>query len=123
MSGWILVLEDDPDGRQLLAETLATTGCDVVACADAAEAEAALDNHGPPNVVLSDLLLQDMPGTDFVVRMRSRPGFEYVPVIFITGMEPSLLADVRDPILTKPIDIDHLLELVAQHCPSGGQAA
>ncbi len=123
MSAWILVLEDDLDGREVLAESLAATGCEVVPCADVGEAEAALDNHGPPCVVLTDLMLQDMPGTDFVVRMRSRPGFEYVPVIFVTGVEPSVLANVRDPVVTKPVDIDHLLDLVAQHCPSGGQAA
>jgi CheY-like chemotaxis protein len=115
MAGWILVLEDDPDGREILAESLASTGHEVVACADAAEAVAALDNHGPPAVVLTDLMLQDMPGTDFVARMRNRPGFEYVPVIFVTGMEPSVLADVRDPVVTKPLDLDHVLELVAPH--------
>jgi CheY-like chemotaxis protein len=118
MTGWILVLEDDDDGREVLAESLTTTGYEVVACASAGEAEAALDSRGAPNVVLSDLLLQDMPGTDFVARMRNRPGFEFVPVIFLTGMEPDVLEDVRDPIVTKPFDIDHVLDLVAQHCPA-----
>jgi CheY-like chemotaxis protein len=115
MAGWILVLEDEPEGREVLAESLASTGHEVVACADAAEADAALDNRGRPAAVLTELMLQDMPGTDFVARMRNRPGFEYVPVIFVTGRAPSVLADVRDPVVTKPLDIDRVLELVAPH--------
>jgi CheY-like chemotaxis protein len=117
MAGWILVLEDDPDGRELLAETLQMTGYQVVACADAAEADAAVDRHGKPNVVLTDLLLHGMPGTEYVARLRNRPGLAYVPVIFVTGMDPSMLEEVRDPIVKKPVDLDRLLGLVAEHCP------
>ncbi len=120
MAGWILLLEDDLDGREVLAELLSVTGYEVVACANVSEAEAALAPHGRPTLVLTDFMLQEMPGTDFVARMRSRPGYEYVPVIYVTGMEPSVLVDVRDPIVTKPFDVDHLLELVAQLCPVGG---
>ncbi len=117
MTGWILVLDDDVDGRELLTETLETTGYAVVACADVDEADAALDRRGKPSVVLTDLALHEMSGTDFVAQLRNRPGFEYVPVIFVTGTEPSLLAEVRDPVIKKPVDMDHLLELVAEHCP------
>lgn len=116
---WILVVEDDLDGRELLAELLANTGYEVVACTNAAEAEAALDERERPCVVLTDLSLQDTPGTELVARMRARPGFEYVPAIFVTGVEPSVLAEIRDPILAKPVDIDRLFELVAEHCRSG----
>jgi len=117
MTDWILVLEDDPDGRELLAETLQMTGYQVAACADAAEADAAIDRRGKPNVVLTDLSLHGMAGTEYVARLRERPGFAYVPVIFVTGMAPSMLEDVRDPIVQKPVDLDRLLGLVAEHCP------
>lgn len=116
MAPWILVVEDDLDGRELLAEVLANVGYEVVACTNAAEAEEALNERGRPCVVLTDLSLQDTPGTDLVAKMRARPGFEYVPAIFVTGVEPSLLEEIRDPILAKPVDIDRLFELVAQHC-------
>ncbi|MGD0839372.1 MAG: response regulator [Polyangia bacterium] len=118
MSGWILVVEDDLDGRELLAELLADMGYEVVACATAAEAEAALSQRAKPCVALTDLSLQDSPGSELVARMRARPGFEYVPAIFVTGVEPSLLEEIRDPVLRKPVDVDRLLELVAQHCTS-----
>ncbi len=117
MAGWILVLEDELDGRELLAETLTLTGYSVVACSDIDEADAAIERRGKPNVVLTDLVLHEMAGTDFVAQLRNRPGFEYLPVIFISGREPSLLEDVRDPVVGKPLDLDHLLDLVAEHCP------
>lgn len=119
MSAWVLVVEDDPDGRELLAELLGTAGYEVVACSDADEMEAALTERGRPCVVLSDLYLQGAPGTELVSKMRARPGFEYVPAIFVTGVEPSLLDDVRDPIVSKPVDIDRLFELIAEHCAPG----
>lgn len=120
---WLLIVQVDADGRQDLSDTLVATGYEVVACADASEAEIALDSHGVPCVVLTELVLTDMRGTDLVARMRNRPGFEFVPVIFVSGSEPSVLDDVRDPVVTRPLDIDHVLELVAEHCSRGGQAA
>ncbi len=120
MSGWVLVVEDDLDGRELLAELLVTAGYDVVACTSCAEAEVALDERDKPGVVLTDLYLHDCSGTELVAKMRARPGYEYVPVIFVTGVEPSLLEEVRDPILSKPVDLDHLFELVTQHCRPRG---
>jgi CheY-like chemotaxis protein len=119
MSGWLLVVEDDPDGRELLTELLAVSGLDVVAVGSGAEAESALENRGKPNLILTDLVLPDTAGSVFVAELRNRPGFENVPVVFITGTEPSLLEEIRDPILTKPIDVDRLLDLVAQHDPRG----
>lgn len=119
---WILVVQEDADGRQVLFDSLIGTGYEVVACAEASEAEVALDSRGAPSVVLTDLVLGDLRGTDLVARMRNRPGFEFVPVIYVAGIEPSVLDDVRDPVVTRPLDLDHVLELVAEHCP-GGQAA
>jgi CheY-like chemotaxis protein len=119
-NSWILLLHSDAEGAQTLAESLVATGYEVVTCANAAEAEVALDSRGAPKVVLTDLALQDMRGTDLVARMRNRPGFEFVPVIFVTGSEPSLLDDVRDPVVSTPLDMDRVLELVAQHCSNGG---
>jgi CheY-like chemotaxis protein len=115
MSGWLLVVEDDPDGRELLTELLAVSGLDVVACGSGSEAASTLDSRGKPNLVLTDLALPDMAGSAFVAGMRNRPGFEIVPVVFVTGTEPSLLEEIRDPILRKPIDVDQLLDLVALH--------
>lgn len=118
MSGWILVVEDDLDGRELLAELLSNTGYEVVACSDAEEAETALTERGKPCLVLTDLSLHDTSGSELVAKMRGRPGFEYVPAVFVTGVEPSVLAEIRDPVLSKPVDIERLFELVAEHCPA-----
>jgi DNA-binding response OmpR family regulator len=123
MAGWLLVVEDDLDTRDLLAEVLSATGLEVVPCPDAASAELALDNHGRPNVVITNLALPDMPGPAFIAQMRARPDCEGVPVVYVSGVEPSLLDDVSDEVIKKPIDIDHLLDLVAQHCPYSDNAA
>lgn len=113
---WLLVVDDDPDGRDLLAELLEMSGFAAVACANAGEAEAILDQRGRPQLVLTDFMMPDMPGTMFVSRMRSRPGFGDVPVVFVTGFDQSSLPGLRDPILRKPFDVDKLLSVVSKSC-------
>ena len=119
MAAWLLLVEDDTDSREGLAELLALSGFETVACAAPAEAHAILDSRGRPNLVLADLLMPGVTGTDFVRAMRDRSGFGDVPVVFVTGVEPSSLADVRDPEIKKPLDFDRLLGLVERHCGPG----
>ena len=57
-----------------------------------------------------------MPGTAFVERMKSRPGFEDTPVIFVTGVHPSTLEHTRGTVLRKPFDVDVLVDLVSRYC-------
>jgi CheY-like chemotaxis protein len=113
---WLLVVDDDPDGRDLLAELLEMSGFAAVACANAGEAEAIFDQRGRPKLVLTDFMMPDMPGTTFVTRMRSRPGFGDVPVVYVTGFDQSSLPGLRDPVLRKPFDVDKLLSVVSDSC-------
>jgi len=121
MSGWLLVVEDALDGQEVLAELLTSAGYEVAACIDAREAEAALTERGKPCAIITDLSLRDSSGTELVAKMRTRPGYEFVPAVFVTGVEPSVVEDIRDPVLEKPVDIERLFELVAEHCRPNSQ--
>ena len=118
MTGWALIIDDDKDNRELLAEFLELAGYPVAACGSAADAEKILDTRGKPAVVVSDVRLPDMHGPAFVDNMKSRPGFENTPVIFVTGLhaDASALESVEDPILMKPFDMDVLMGLVSRYC-------
>lgn len=124
MPEWLLVVDDDPDGRDLLGELLEMSGFAAVTCANGGEAEAILDQRGRPKLVLTDFAMPDMAGTTFVNRMRARPGFGDVPVVFVTGFDQASLPGLRDPILKKPLDIDKLLSVVsssfARTAPTSG---
>jgi len=127
MTEWALIIDDDTDNRELLAEFLESAGYPVVSCASAGDAEKVLDARGRPGVVVSDVRLPDMHGPTFVAGMKTRPGFENTPVIFVTGAQAAGLGALTDPVLTKPFDLDVLMGLISRYCrpqvSSGGSEA
>lgn len=79
----ILILDDEPAIRLVLVEVLREAGYHVSAAADAAEALRLLANT-PFDLVISDIVMPDMSGTEFLGRARvSSPEVE---VILITGL-------------------------------------
>jgi CheY-like chemotaxis protein len=116
MARWLLLLEEDPEERENLAELMKVSGLEITACANVEEAHSAMESHGRPNFVVTDLALLETSGLSFVAEIRSRPGYEAVPVAFLTDAEPAVWADIADPVVKKPVDAEHLLDLVAEHC-------
>src|SRR5690349_8261177 len=116
MSSWVLIVDDDADNRELLAELLASVGYEGVTCGSADEAERVLDSRGRPSVVIADVRLPDRQGPRFVADLRSRQGFAETPVVFVTGTSPDRMAKLDDPVLVKPVDLDELVTFVARHC-------
>jgi CheY-like chemotaxis protein len=116
MAGWLLLLEEEPEERENLAELMKVSGLEITACANLEEAHAAIESHGRPNFIVTDLAMPETSGLGFVAEIRRRPGYETVPVAFLTDAEPALWADIADPVVKKPVDAEHLLDLVAEHC-------
>ena len=108
----ILVVEDDPDLRGLLAQGLGDEGYDVLLAHDGAEAVRAAAKH--PDAVVLDIGLPDADGRDVLQALRAR-GLA-APVIFLTARDAvadrlSGFAAGGDDYLTKPFV---LAELVAR---------
>ena len=82
--GRVLVVEDDPEMRELLGRTLERDGYRVVAAADG-EAALARVAETPPDAVLLDLMLPGMDGFEFLAALRHRPGGADVPVVVVTA--------------------------------------
>ena len=68
----VLVVEDEPDGRELLEETLRLAGAEVVAVESAAGAMESLKKRRP-DVLLSDIGLPDEDGFSMIARVRKLP--------------------------------------------------
>jgi CheY-like chemotaxis protein len=79
----VLLVDDEPAVREVVAAQLADEGCDVAEAADGMAALALLDRGGPVDLLVSDLA---MPGLDGVALIREarrrRPG---LPAILLTG--------------------------------------
>ena len=90
--GSVLVVDDDPGSRKLMAAALAQLGCKTRCFADARSALAAVDADCPAIVVL-DLLLPGMDGFAFLREFRQREQCSRVPGLVWTVKD--LSADER----------------------------
>lgn len=123
MAPRILVVDDELSLRLTLLANLEVEGFDVVGAADAAEALAVLRAGQPFDVVLSDIRMPGMTGTELFRQIKLlRPD---LPVILMTGF--ALEKEVQDAItngafavLSKPFDVDRAKPLLlnASRCPA-----
>jgi CheY-like chemotaxis protein len=105
----ILLVEDEPDTRELVRLTLELYGYDVVD-ASTAEDGMARARRSPPDLILMDLSLcgGQMDGLEATRRLRADPAFDTIPIIALTAhampgdRERSLAAGCDDH-WTKPI--------------------
>jgi two-component system, OmpR family, alkaline phosphatase synthesis response regulator PhoP len=80
----ILVIEDDPDIRELLSFSLAKEGWTIVMAADGEEGLAALPATRPDCVVL-DIMLPGIDGLEVLRQIKADPGRKRLPVIMTTA--------------------------------------
>jgi two-component system OmpR family response regulator len=112
----ILVADDDPDIRELVALRLARAGYRVETAADGLEAfDSAVELR--PDLVVLDVSMPGMDGFETSRRLRGDPRTAHVPVIFLTARtrdEDILTGYARggDGYVTKPFEPQELLDRV-----------
>ena len=116
LSCTIVVVEDEPTLQDLLAELLTEEEHARVLCASSGEA--ALDltcQEPPPHLLLLDYhLAGHLTGVDLYDRLHERSGWQGVPTILLSANLPErAIGQRRIDYLTKPFDLDHLLDHVA----------
>jgi CheY-like chemotaxis protein len=115
----ILVVDDEPGIRRLLADLFASEGYLVAEAPDGFRGLGELRNVCP-DVVILDLMMPVMNGWAFAEECRRIDGCRDVPIIAISAMfDVQSAAAGLDSLgvracLSKPFDIDVMLSLVAQ---------
>jgi len=107
----LLVVDDEPNIRELLSTSLRFAGFEVVAASNGREALAAADLHAPDLAVL-DVMLPDMDG--FTVTRRLRAAGKHFPVLFLTAKDDTEdkvtgLTVGGDDYVTKPFSLDEVV--------------
>jgi two-component system OmpR family response regulator len=107
----LLVVDDEPNIRELLSTSLRFAGFDVVAAGNGREALAAAEEHKPDLAVL-DVMLPDMDG--FTVTRRLRAAGRHFPVVFLTARDDTEdkvtgLTVGGDDYVTKPFSLDEVV--------------
>ena len=109
----VLVVEDEPHGRETLRDVLEDEGYRVRTASDGGEAMVALAAEDAAVVIL-DLLMPGMNGVAFYDEMQRSPRLAKIPVL-VTTCDPTR-APLGVPTIEKPLELDKLLSLVALAC-------
>lgn len=113
----ILIVEDDADLREMMAQLLTLEGFRTETVANGQDALDYLRKGDPPDLILLDLMMPIMDGWEFRRRQREDPELAAVPVVVLSALDQARAADLGGTaFLKKPLDFDRLLELVRQHC-------
>ena len=112
----MLVVEDNDKNLKLVRDLLQFRG---ITATEARSGRQAVEAAGAcnPHVVLLDIDLPDMPGTDVLSELRALDGMASVPVVAVTayamkGDAERLLAAGFDGYIAKPIDVRTFVDTV-----------
>ena len=109
MSLKILLVEDNLLNRELAETLLEVAGHKVVVATTGKEFRAHVASGLIPDLILMDILLPDVTGTNLLAELRAAGALPGVPVIALTAQAlsddtPRFLAAGFDTVLTKPIN-------------------
>ncbi len=115
----ILVVDDDPDIRAILAAVMASADYNVKEAASGEEA-LALIRAEEPELILLDFMMPGLSGPDVCKRLRASKDTELIPVIMLTARtelqdKVEGLAAGADDYVTKPFQHEELLARVRAH--------
>ena len=87
-TGTVLLVEDDPDTRQMMHRMFVSEGWRV---REAENGRVALDSvaQAPPDLIMLDLMMPEMDGFEFLAALRTRPAWVDIPVIVVTAADLS----------------------------------
>lgn len=118
----ILIVDDDPGSLKLVEAILSTNGYSVITAKGGEEVEDKI-NAKQPDLIIMDLLMPNVGGSDAVKILKKNPSGKNIPVIFLTavmtmdaqsGVSYDIqVDDITYKTLSKPVQSKKLLEEVA----------
>jgi len=112
----VLVVDDEPTIRDLVAEALRDVGFEIQTAANGVEALTLMQRWVPDAIVL-DLMMPRLDGTGFTRLMRLNPRFAGMPVLLLTaayGGQEAAEQVGATVWLSKPFELERLLAAVTQ---------
>ena len=119
MSKRILVVEDQPDNRQIIRDMLARTDYEITEAENGEAALAAIAKRRP-DLILLDIQLPIMDGYTAVRRIKADPTLQSIPIIAVTsyalnGEEKKARAAGCDDYMPKPFSPRQLLAKIRHY--------
>lgn len=116
MSVQLLLVDDEPGLREAVKDYLQESGFTVQVASNAREGWELMQQN-TPELVISDVMMPQVNGYQFLKQLREDPRFKALPVVFLTakGMTTDRIQGYKagcDAYLPKPFDPDELVAIV-----------
>jgi DNA-binding NarL/FixJ family response regulator len=116
MSAQLLLVDDEPGLREAVKDYLQESGFSIQVASNAREGWELMQQN-TPDLVISDIMMPQVDGYQFLKQLRDDPRFQALPVIFLTakGMTTDRIQGYQagvDAYLPKPFDPDELVAIV-----------
>jgi twitching motility two-component system response regulator PilG len=120
----IMVVDDSPTVRKLVAITMERQGYRVVQAGDGYEAVEMIRRQGAPDMVLLDITMPGLDGYQLCKLIRQHPETKQIPVVLLSGKD-GFFDKMRGRMagsssyITKPFKPEQLIDIAARYCPNG----
>ena len=84
MGKTVLVVDDSPTMRQMVAFTLSNAGFTVVEAGNGKEAMGKIGGGTKPDLVVTDLNMPEMDGITLIQEIRKNPALKFMPILMLT---------------------------------------
>lgn len=121
----VLVVEDDPDIRDIVQDLLESEGYDVVPAShgkQALEFLAEVKESARPNLVILDMMMPLVDGNQVLEAMKRDPLLASIPVVVISAVVREK-PDGASAFLRKPVSLEQLFETVRTFIKPGTPGA
>lgn len=115
--GAVLIVDDDSRNIFALSAVLRAKGYAVLSAAGMSEAFQQLKTNQRISIILLDMMMPDMDGYQGLEKLKKDEQYRHLPVIAVTaqamaGDREKCLAAGADGYISKPVDVDILLDMV-----------
>ena len=100
MDDYVLIVEDDPDSRDILSKMISVQGWKTQVAPDGQTALSLISNHLPV-LILLDLMIPKVTGFEIIRKLRHDKETRDIPIIVISGLG----ADER----LQKLEVNHIL--------------
>jgi CheY-like chemotaxis protein len=112
----VLLVDDDEDVRESIADLLRGRGYFVATAADGHAALRAIAAQDLPCIVLLDLVMPGMDGWQFVGVVQADPRMSAIPIVIASAHAATHAPTGTAGVLHKPFELDELFAVVEEHC-------
>lgn len=113
----MLVVDDEPDNRELLLSLLEAEGYVGSSAENGAQALELLEQGLDPDLILTDLMMPVMSGWDLCEVLKATPSWRAIPVIVLCGLAAEQRGKLQvEAAFEKPTDNALLLQRIGELC-------